>query len=151
MLTSIIKHKFLISVLCIASVAPVTAQTSTSTQTHYLDGNNCESVKAYFDLIDIEAGDANGTDTIIIIARLGDGERSRRLNRRRLYLIRRYLNYIREIPEERLVTAEGERVAGRARLEIYLKGKLFMVLAISRNRQVGGIDCQDTYNTYTGR
>src|SRR5687767_14940726 len=69
----------------------------------FSDDNNCESNKSYWGLIATDSQD----DLIILIARLGDGERARRLNQRRLHNIYTYLTYIRKIPEARIVRAQG--------------------------------------------
>jgi hypothetical protein len=78
---------------------------------------------------------ARETDLIIVIARLGDGETRRDLNRRRLHNVRTYLtseSYRKRDPKT-VVVAEGERVKGYGRIEIYLKGVLFDYLAVKRN------------------
>lgn len=100
--------------------------------------NNCESNKAYWDEVATHAGE---TDPIILIARLGDGEKSRVFNRRRLHNISTYLNYIREIPNRRIVKAEGERIPGRGRVEVYVSGTLKMIFTVGRNQDLEGGDC----------
>lgn len=71
---------------------------------------------------------------LIVIARLGDGERNRELNRRRLHNVRTYLSeYVHARAPETIITAEGERVSGYGRIELYVGGKLFHVLTIPRN------------------
>lgn len=71
---------------------------------------------------------------LIVIARLGDGEQNRELNRRRLYNVRTYLSeYVHARAPETIITAEGARVNGYGRIELYVGGKLFHVLTIPRN------------------
>lgn len=71
---------------------------------------------------------------IILIARLGDGENRQDLNRRRLHNARTYLSeYLNLRAPETIVTAEGERVKGYGRIEIYVGGKLYYVLALKRD------------------
>jgi len=71
---------------------------------------------------------------LIVIARLGDGEQSRELNRRRLHNVRTYLSeYVHARAPETIITAQGDRVSGHGRIELYVGGKLFHVLTISRN------------------
>jgi hypothetical protein len=74
---------------------------------------------------------------IIAIARLGDGEYSREFNRRRLHNVRIYLTEFdwHRTPDT-VITAEGERVRGYGRIELYVNGKLFEVLATKRNRDL---------------
>ncbi len=105
------------------------------------NSNNCESNKAYWDYVAIHGGE---TEPIILIARLGDGEKSRVYNRRRLHNISTYLNYIREIPKKRIVTAEGEQVRGPGRVEVYVRGELMIVFGVGRNQDLAGGDCEQT-------
>lgn len=97
---------------------------------------NCETALALLDAALIEAQkDKEGY--IILIARLGDGEKSQAINRRRLngtkdYLVRRTAN--------KVAAAYGERIKGRGRIEIYVTGKMFYVLTYTRNRL---IDCSN--------
>src|SRR5882724_271524 len=67
--------------------------------------------------------------TIIAIARLGDGDRSRELNRRRLHNVRIFLTEFGwHRAAETVITAEGEGVSGYSRVELYVRGILFAVL-----------------------
>jgi hypothetical protein len=76
---------------------------------------------------------------VIAIARLGDGEISRQLNRRRLYnLMVHWKDY--QLPEGKLVAAEGERVSGFGRVELYVAGKLFDTLVVKRGKDLC-VDC----------
>ncbi|MDX6528882.1 MAG: hypothetical protein QOH41_1172 [Blastocatellia bacterium] len=65
-----------------------------------------------------------------IIAHLGTGERSRQLNHRRLACIRSML--INSSPDK-LTLAEGERVKGLGRIEVYLGSELMNVALLARN------------------
>jgi hypothetical protein len=76
-----------------------------------------------------------GKDGLIIaIARLGNGEHRRELNRRRLHNV---LVYLTEFDWQRapktVIKAEGERVRGFGRVELYVGGKLLAVLGVKRN------------------
>jgi len=77
-------------------------------------------------------------EPVILIARLGNKEVSRRLNRQRLRVARLYLHVGRglepQLKEEHVVTAEGEQVRGAGRIEAYVRGKLFMVFVFERNK-----------------
>jgi hypothetical protein len=90
------------------------------------------------------AVDAGKQGLIILIARLGDGETSRVFNRRRLHNLSTYLNYIREIPNKRIITAEGERVRGSGPVEVYVNGKLMIVFTVGRNQDLAGGECEQT-------
>ena len=92
---------------------------------------NCESDIAVLDAASRRAGEDG---LLIVIARLGDGERSRKLNHRRLFNVRAYLTEWdgRRNPKN-IVTAEGEGAVGYGRIELYVGGVLFHVLLIHRN------------------
>lgn len=80
---------------------------------------------------------AGADGTIIAIARLGDGERSRELNRRRLHNVRVYLTeFDWQRAPQTVITAEGERVRGYGRVELYVRGILFAVLQVRRNQDL---------------
>ena len=97
-----------------------------------VDGSHCESAKAEFDLI---AAVANERDSnVIIISRLGKGEFSRGVSRLRLNQVRDHLMMVRAYSSDRVVTSEGERVKGLGLVEIYIKGKPFIIYKMKRNR-----------------
>ena len=97
------------------------------------DGTHCETTKAELDLIAEQAGQEG---SIIIISDLGTREVSRALNRRRAHILAEYLHMTRAIAKDRIVTAEGERVRGLGRVEIYIKGRLFTVFTINHNKDL---------------
>ena len=68
-----------------------------------------------------------------MIARLGDSEQRQELNRRRLHNARTYLVEFEHRSPQTIITAEGERVKGYGRVELYVGGKLFYVLMIRPN------------------
>jgi hypothetical protein len=80
---------------------------------------------------------AGADGTIIAIARLGDGEKNREQNRRRLHNVRVYLT---EFGWHRqpstVITAEGDRIKGYGRVELYVRGVLFAVLQVRRNHDL---------------
>jgi hypothetical protein len=80
------------------------------------------------------AHQAAGKDLLIAIARLGDGERNRELNRRRLHNVGTHISeFANARAPETIVTAEGERVSGLGRVELYAGGKLFYSLLVPRD------------------
>jgi len=83
------------------------------------------------------AGDAG---LVIMIAGLGNRERRRHLNHRRLHNARTFLIEFGQRVPETIITAEGERVDGYGRVELYVGGKLFHVLMTNPNDDlaVGG-------------
>ena len=90
--------------------------------------SNCEFNIATIDAANGKAEDDGGL--VIAIARLGDGEEQKELSRRRLHNVRTYLMEFDRRSPEMIVTAEGERVKGYGRVELYVGGKLFYVLMI---------------------
>jgi hypothetical protein len=99
-----------------------------------LTGADCEGVMMRLDFIAIAAEAAGKDQPVIIIARLGTGETSRKLGGSRLRQVADYLN--RRIPKERVITAEGERVRGLGQLEFYVGGKLHSIFKVKRNRDL---------------
>jgi len=92
---------------------------------------NCEDNIAVLSAAHQEAGEKG---LIIVIARLGDGEYRSDLNRRRLHNVRVYLTeFDWHRTAETVVTAQGERVSGVGRVELYIAGKLVAVLGVKRN------------------
>ena len=98
---------------------------------------NCEDVTAYVETAMVMAQEAGEDSYLIIIARLGDGERSRKLNLGRVNTVRAFLRRWRG----KSVVAEGERVKGHGRLEIYVGGKQVFILPLGRNAKVDFWSC----------
>lgn len=96
-----------------------------------IDGYDCDTTKANFDLI-VERADKE--KSIIAIARLGRKESSRAIARRRLRNFREFLHLTRGIPNEKIVTAIGEPGQGFGQVDIYVNGKLFIVFYLKHNR-----------------
>lgn len=84
---------------------------------------------------------------LVAVARLGDGEKSREFNRRRLYNVREFLKDRASIQTERIVVAEGEQVRGLGRVEFYLGGKMVGRLLLARNKDLCLICCEE-YGPY---
>lgn len=97
--------------------------------------DNCEGNSARLDVVRNKSQEANKSKYTIVIARLGRGEQSQEINRRRLYTIQKYLTAM-GLPSQRLITAEGERVQGYGRVELYVGGELVELLAIERNKDL---------------
>ena len=104
-------------------------------QTKPIMGSTCEDALA---LLDAAALDAmkDPESYIIVIARLGDHERSPTLNQGRLKAVMERLT---DKARNKVAGASGARIPGRGHLEIYVGGKLLYVLSYSRN---GIIDCR---------
>lgn len=127
--------------MCWLVVTSAVAQNAESPATYVTIGNTCESNIARLDRIHSEAGDDG---LVIAIARIGDGEQSRRLNQRRLHNVRLYLERVRGRAPKTLITAESERARGRGRVEIYVGGKLVDVLGVARGEDLYAGSCDGT-------
>ncbi len=122
----------LVLTLCIASVGGVAAQNQSATDPSRLQPpDNCEGNASRLDVVRNKSRAAGENKVTIAIARLGTGEQSRELNRRRLYTVRAYLTAM-GVSSQSLVTAEGERVQGYGRIEVYIGGELVELLPIER-------------------
>lgn len=75
-------------------------------------------------------------EILFIIARLGKGENSRELNRRRLYNVRTILRESWKLDTNRLVIAEGERVNAEGRIEFYIGSKLTDIFLVKQGRDI---------------
>ena len=87
---------------------------------------------------------------LIIVARLGDGERQRGLNYRRLHNVRLQLTLI-GLPSDKIVVAEGERVSGLGRVEFYVRGEFIGALPIRRGADICVGCCGPDENFYPYR
>jgi hypothetical protein len=72
---------------------------------------------------------------IIAIAHPGDGESASVWNTRRLDNLERYVRSFRKSKVE-LVLAQGDPVRGLGRVNIYVRGQLFRVLTVARNKDL---------------
>ena len=79
----------------------------------------CAYNSAQLDQLNLE--ERRSGATVTIISRLGDGERSRNLARKRLRVAREYTY----LEDDRVRLKEGPRVKGFGRLEFYLGDELF--------------------------
>lgn len=117
--------------VCLTAASQTFAQSMNEPESVIVNGNNNETTKAELDRLAQAVGDGK---LIIMIARLGHAESSRRLNYRRLQVLSNYLETVRAIPKQRIIKAVGEPMMGLGRIEVYLDGKLFMVFTLKRNR-----------------
>jgi hypothetical protein len=90
------------------------------------------------------ANDVAGKDgLIILIARPGTGDTKPEISGRRLYSARAYLtDYLRVRSPRTIVTGVGDKVEGYGRLEIYVAGRLYQVLAIRANAELSVGSCE---------
>jgi hypothetical protein len=134
-MTRFMKYPLIALCLIFGAVSVCKAQNPNKTSPE-----NCEQNSADLDNMRSVAEGGSGKDSLVIaIARLGNGETSRELNRRRLHNLRVHWGDY-GLPAERLVFAEGERVNGYGRIEIYVSGKLFDIFLVERGRDFC-VDC----------
>lgn len=101
---------------------------------------NCEN---HIAVLEAANQDAGKDGLIILIARLGSGDNKQELNQHRLHSARAYLTeYLHARSPNTIVIAEGERVEGYGRIEIYVGGKLYYVLAIKANADLSVGSCE---------
>ncbi len=91
----------------------------------------CESFATIIDNAAIEWLQQDGT-YLIVIVHVGDGERGY-LAKSRLNSIK---NYLARYKSSRIVTAEGDRIRGLGRVELYLGGKLKTIIFVKKNSPV---------------
>ncbi len=96
---------------------------------------NCERNLLYQDVVVNEALEkTKGDGVLIIVVRLGDGENSHELMRRRLYNVRQYFKKRgNRLASEKIIIVEGERAKGYGQVEYYLGGKLYERLLFPKN------------------
>jgi hypothetical protein len=82
-------------------------------------------------------------ERLFVVARLGRGESSRDLNRRRLHNVRTYFKEgWPQIDVKRFVFAEGDRAEGEGRVEFYIGSMLMQISLVKRGGDIC-VDCCD--------
>jgi hypothetical protein len=136
------KKILLLIFILLAVGVPVNAQTNVI-EPYVVPGNNssCEVNAASFDNL---ANFLRSTDErLFVVARLGKGETSRELNRRRLHNVHTYFKEgWPNIDAKRFLFAEGDRVEGEGRVEFYLGSKLMQISLVRRGGDIC-VDCCD--------
>lgn len=117
------------------------AQQQGETQVVKVGGNYCELNSLHLDYLVQEA--RAGTERIFVIARLGKKEKSRTLNRTRLDAARFHLILNRDLKEDSVILAEGERTDKEGRLEFYLGSRLYLVSMAAPGKNVCLSCCND--------
>ena len=75
------------------------------------------------------------SDYLILVARLGRGEKNRDLNRRRLHNVSERLKAA-GIEAKKIVVAESERISGLGRVEVYAGGRMVESLRVKHNEDI---------------
>lgn len=100
------------------------------------EDESCEQNALNFDIILTQAKEYHGSEMIILIARLGDGENSHKYNKRRLEVVKAGISAYDRFPAEKIITAQGERVKGKGLVEVYVGGRLFAVFKARRKENI---------------
>ena len=90
----------------------------------------CEGAATRLDFAVVNTRKLEGA-YLILIARLGTGEFSRSLNQARLSTVEEYV--LRRGSDLKYVLAQGSRVKGLGRLEVYVGGKLAEIMPLRKN------------------
>ncbi len=95
---------------------------------------SCGQIESEFEIIKNWADNSDNAH-ILIIARLGDGERNRIYSVRRLNQIRKFLE-THGTSKDKITTSQGSRVSGNGRVDVYIGGKPFMFFKVRRGKNV---------------
>ncbi len=99
---------------------------------------NCETAYSFiYDALNRYTERPSGY--FIVIARLGRGESSRRLNLNRIKMFKSYISTLN--PPVKAIFAEGEKIKGYGVIEMYVEGKLLYSLPITKGRNLDLISC----------
>jgi hypothetical protein len=107
----------------------------------------CEENSAWLDGLMEQVNESGERERVFVIARLGLGETSRHLNRRRLANAKVYLEN--RLKPEDIILAEGERISGEGRVEFYVGSKLTLISLVKRGRDLC-VNCFERNPKYYG-
>jgi hypothetical protein len=80
-------------------------------------------------------------ERVFVIAHLGSGEASQYLNARRLRVVGAEFDQNSPMSRDKLILAEGARVKGHARIDVYLGSELYFVSYIPLNGNFCALCC----------
>jgi hypothetical protein len=104
------------------------------------DGGECETNSLHLNQLRRQLLDEE--HLVIVIARLGDGESSKTLLKRRLHNARTLLN------SDSVIVAEGEHVQGQGRVEFYVDGKPYLLSLVKKGKDICVTCCDPVDNLY---
>jgi hypothetical protein len=142
------KIKFLLFTCALILIGVVKVSAQADSLTLAADKTVSKPTNCEFNISVLDAAHSKaGSDSlVIIIARLGDRENRRNLNHRRLHNIRTYLKDFVGRDTRITITAQGDRIKGYGRIEIYVKGQHFYTLMVGFNLDFAVGEC-----SYDGR
>ena len=134
---------FVAFLFCSASTCESVSAQSVSDEPHIVPSDSSGEINSRE--IDGMSGDARQSgERLFVIARLGTGERARRLNLARLANTREYLS-VKSFNPRTTIFAEGERVQGEGRIEFYLGSRLRLITLAKRNKMPNLTCCEDYF------
>jgi hypothetical protein len=130
----------LIWLLIVSNIASFT-MVLTERQSSLISVNNCEAnISVLYDA----SRSANQDTVLLAVGRLGDGEYHRGLNRRRLHNVKLYWKEFCGQSPDKIIIAEGERITGKGRVEIYINGKLLYTIKVNLGEDFYAGSCDGT-------
>jgi len=117
-------------VLLAVSLSAQQKSKSTAVMPSSQEPMDCDSAASYLDFAVIATRELKGA-YLIMIARLGAGETSRRLNQHRLSVVEEYV--LRRGSDLKYILAEGSRVKGLGQIELYVGGRLSRIMPFKKN------------------
>jgi hypothetical protein len=120
----------LISLLAVSLFAQQKSKGESAVPSSQEQPTECDAATGRLDHAVIDTRKMEGA-YLIIIARLGKGETSSRLNKYRLSVVEEYV--LRRGSDLKYVLAEGSRVQGLGRVELYVGGRLLYIMPIKKN------------------
>jgi len=103
----------------------------------------CEENSAWLDGLMQKVSGSEKPERVFVIAQLGKGEYTSRLNQRRLHNARTYLEN--RLKPETIIVAEGERMNGEGRVEFYIGSELVLISMVRRGADLC-VSCWDELN-----
>ena len=131
------RHLIPVAMLIAAFVSTPAQEQSTKPDTIPANAKRCQLNTIY--IANTGAIAQTTSHRIFVIARLGTGETSRRLNQRRLADIK--VEYGDNLRNGKIILTEGPRVKGLGRVEFYLGSDLYWVSLLPRNGDFCSLCC----------
>lgn len=103
------------------------------------DKYSCEEhIAAYDNIFNTANNPPYPEPIIVIIARLGDGESSPKLNQQRLAIAKKSLVFPIDYPAKKIVTAQGDKIKGKGQVEFYVNGRFLTAFKVGRKKNLKG-------------
>jgi hypothetical protein len=144
-------NKVLIFILILAAISTSAGAQSKQAEPYVVPARSgaCEVNAAAFDSLANTL--LSDDERLFIVARLGTGETSRELNRRRLHNVRTYFkDGWPQIDAKRFIFTEGDKVNGEGRVEFYVGSALMQISLVHRGGDICVDCCEYPDNRYYG-